>query len=310
MTRPYISVVTPVYKAELMVDGLVERIQKVLSVLTDDFEIILVEDGSADASWTAIEKVVRSMPKVKGVKLSRNFGQHNAITAGLDESKGDWVVVMDCDLQDRPEEIPKLLSEARKGFDIVYARRSDRNDSFLKKLSSVIFYKFFGWISGVPQDSSIANFGIYSRNAINAVNSLREPLRSFATMIKWVGFKSSCVSVEHAKREVGKSTYSFRKLLQLALDISIAFSDKPLKLTVKLGAIISLGSVIFGIITLIRYFSGLITEPGYTSLILSIWFLSGLIIFVLGVLGLYLGKVFEGVKRRPLYIVEKVIEGE
>jgi len=162
----------------------------------------------------------------------------------------------------------------------------------------------------VPQDSSIANFGIYSRNAINAVNSLREPLRSFATMIKWVGFKSSCVSVEHAKREVGKSTYSFRKLLQLALDISIAFSDKPLKLTVKLGAIISLGSVIFGIITLIRYFSGLITEPGYTSLILSIWFLSGLIIFVLGVLGLYLGKVFEGVKRRPLYIVEKVIEGE
>jgi len=133
MTRPYISVVTPVYKAELMVDGLVERIQKVLSVLTDDFEIILVEDGSADASWTAIEKVVRSMPKVKGVKLSRNFGQHNAITAGLDESKGDWVVVMDCDLQDRPEEIPKLLSEARKGFDIVYARRSDRNDSFLKK---------------------------------------------------------------------------------------------------------------------------------------------------------------------------------
>ena len=300
-----LSIVSPVYKAENIVDELVRRIHESVYVITSDYEIILVEDGSEDQSWNKIEGQCNKDEKVKGIKLSRNFGQHHAITAGLDHCKGDWIVVMDCDLQDRPEEIPKLYAEALKGFDIVYARRKQRHDSYFKKITSRIFYKLFAWLSGVPQDGTIANFGIYSSNAIQAVNDLREPLRSFATMIKWVGFKSTGIYVEHAERFAGKSTYNFRKLLRLALDISLSFSDKPLRMTVKLGAIISGSAFLFALYNLYKYFTGRITEPGFTSLILSLWFLSGLIIFILGIIGLYLGKVFEGIKDRPLYIIEK-----
>lgn len=300
-----LSIVSPVYKAERIVDELIRRIQESVSTITSDYEIILVEDGGSDGSWQKIEAHSKTDSHIKGIKLSRNFGQHNAITAGLDNCKGDWVVVMDCDLQDQPEEIPKLYNEALKGFDIVYAKRKMRHDSYFKKITSKIFYKLFAWLSGVPQDGTIANFGIYSSEAINAVNELREPLRSFATMIKWVGFKSTGIFVEHAERFEGKSTYNFKKLLHLALDISLSFSDKPLRMTVKLGAIISGGAFLFGIYSLYKYFIGQITEPGFTSLIVSLWFLSGLIIFILGVIGLYLGKVFEGIKDRPLYIIEK-----
>ena len=300
-----LSVISPVYKAEGIVDELIKRIHDSVSVITNDYEIILVEDGGGDGSWEKIEKNVDMDKRVKGIKLSRNFGQHHAITAGLDHCKGEWVVVMDCDLQDRPEEIPRLYEEAMKGYDIVYARRKQRHDSFFKKMYSKLFYKLFAWLSGVPQDGTIANFGMYSSGAIKAVNQLREPLRSFATMIKWVGFKISNIEVEHGQRFDGKSTYSFKKLFHLALDISLAFSDKPLRMTVKLGAIISASSFLFGIYMLYEYFVGRITQPGFTSLILSIWFLSGLIILILGVIGLYLGKVFEGIKNRPLYVIEK-----
>ena len=302
-----LSIVSPVYRAENIVDELVRRIKTSVETITQDYEIILVEDGSKDNSWLKIEENCSRESRVKGIKLSRNFGQHHAITAGLDQCKGEWVVVMDCDLQDQPEEIPKLYNEVMKGYDIVYAKREVRYDSFIKRFWSKLFYKLFTWLSGVPQDGSIANFGIYSSKAIDAINKMREPLRSFATMIKWVGFNTSAISVEHASRFSGKSSYNFKKLLQLALDISLSFSDKPLKLTVKLGAFISFTSFLFGIITLIRFFSGAITEPGYTSLFVSIWFLCGLIIFIMGIVGLYIGKVFEGVKNRPLYIIEKIV---
>lgn len=300
-----LSIVSPVYYAEKIIDELIKRICASVSLITNDYEIILVEDGSKDNSWNKIAQHCKKNEKVKGIKLSRNFGQHNAITAGLDHCRGDWIVVMDCDLQDQPEEIPNLYHEALKGFDIVYAKRKQRHDSYLKKIGSRIFYKGFAWLSGVPQDGTIANFGIYSSNAIAAVNDLREPLRSFATMIKWVGFKSTAIYVEHAERFEGNSTYNFHRLLNLALDISLSFSDKPLKMTVKLGALISIGAFFFGIYTLYKYFTGQITEPGFTSLILSVWFLAGLVIFILGVIGLYLGKVFDGIKKRPLYIIEK-----
>ena len=300
-----LSIVSPVYKAENIVDELVRRIHESVSGITSDYEIILVEDGGGDQSWEKIERHSSVDKRVKGIKLSRNFGQHSAITAGLDHCKGAWIVVMDCDLQDRPEEIPRLYTAALKGFDIVYAKREQRNDTVLKRLWSATFYKIFAWLSGVPQDGTIANFGIYSAKAIQAVNQLREPLRSFAIMIKWVGFKSTSISVIHSERFEGKSSYNFKKLLNLALDISLAFSDKPLRMTVKLGAIISFSSFVFGLLMLYKYFTGQITQPGYTSLIVSIWFLSGLMIFILGVIGLYLSKVFESVKSRPLYIISE-----
>ena len=303
----HISVVSPVYKAELIVDELIKRLTNELSKITDKYEIILVEDGGPDNSWGKIEAQCKQDKHITGIKLSRNFGQHRAITAGLDYCTGEWIIVMDCDLQDRPEEIPNLYKKAKEGYDAVFARRELRQDSAIKKMSSYVFARFFTWLSGSNFDNSIANFGIYNRKVIESVNKMREPMRSFTPMVFWVGFNNTTIDVVHASRFEGKTSYNFRKLLRLALDISIAFSDKPLLLTIKLGLTISAISFMLIIYYIYKYISGQILQPGYASLILSTWMVSGIIIFVLGIIGLYIGKIFDGIKQRPLYIVQNII---
>lgn len=300
----FLSVVSPVYRAEKIVDELVRRIIASVSPITPHFEIILVEDHGPDDSWGKIQEHCARDPRIKGIKLSRNFGQHHAITAGLDHCRGEWVVVMDCDLQDQPEEISNLLNKAKEGYDIVFARRFQRQDSFIKKTGSRLFYKVFSYLSGIEQDGTIANFGIYHSKAIKALCKMREPMRAFSVMIRWVGFKKTAINVEHAARFEGKTSYNWSKLIRLAMDIALAYSDKPLRLIVKAGFIISLLSLVFAIVSLIRYYLGIISIPGYASLIISIWFLSGLIILTLGITGLYISRIFDGVKDRPLYVVE------
>ena len=304
---PHISIVSPVYRAEKIIPELVRRIDDSISKITTNYEIILVEDCGPDNSWTAIEDIAKKNPRVKGFKLSRNFGQHYAITCGLDHAKGDWVVVMDCDLQDQPEEIEKLYNKAIQGYDIVLARREVRQDGFFKRLSSNLFYRVFSYLSDIKQDGTIASFGIYSCKAISSVNKMREPMRAFPPMIKWIGFSKASINISHSERYEGKSTYNFNKLINLALDIALAYSDKPLRIMIKLGFIISLISFITAVTIVVRYFLGLVLVSGYTSLMVSIWFLSGLIIFILGILGLYVSKIFDGVKNRPLYLIDKKI---
>jgi polyisoprenyl-phosphate glycosyltransferase len=306
----YLSVVSPVYQAEKIVPLLVSEIKTHIDGITRNYEVVLVDDGSSDNSWKMIEAECQKDKRIKGIKLSRNFGQHYAITAGLDHAVGEWVVVMDCDLQDKPIEIPILLTKAKKGYDIVLARRSVRNDTAFKKLYSKLFYKILGYLTGVKQDASIANFGIYSYKVVSAVKSMREPIRYFPTMVKWVGFKQTTIDVSHGEREIGKTTYSFRRMLRLAKDIILANSERPIYAIVVLGLIVSLISLIIGIVTLIGYFMGRIEVVGYTSLIISIWFIGGVIIMILGVIGLYLGKTFEAVKDRPIYIIENTVNGE
>lgn len=302
---PFISVVSPVYSAEKILPELVRRISESVSKITEDFEIILVEDHGPDNSWGVIQELALTCPQVKGFKLSRNFGQHYAITAGLDHAKGEWIVVMDCDLQDQPEEIANLFSKAKEGFDIVLARRFDRQDNFLKRLFSKVFYRTLGYLTGSEQDETIANFGIYHKNVIEAVISMRESIRYFPTMIKWVGFKATKLNVEHVQRFEGKTSYNFKKLFNLALDIILAYSDKPLRLLIKAGLFISLISLFVAVGYFIRWINGEVIVLGYASLIISLWLLSGFIIATLGVVGLYVGKTFEGVKNRPIYIIEK-----
>ncbi len=305
--QPYLSIVSPVFKAESILPELVKRIKNALNKYLGDkkYEIVLVEDGSPDNSWGVIEEICSQDNVVKGIKLSRNFGQHYAITCGLDAAKGDWVVVMDCDLQDQPEAIPELLKEAQKGFDIVFARRVNRQDNFLKKLTSKLFYTGFSYLSGIKQDGSISNFGVFSRKAVEAVNSMREPMRAFSPMMRWVGFSKSYVDVQHGERHSGKSAYNWSTLINLALDISLAYSDKPLKLTIQLGLVISFISAFVAIFLVTGYLLGYFTSITFTGIIVSIWFFSGLIIFTLGIIGLYLGKVFDTVKNRPLYFIDK-----
>ncbi|WP_262922149.1 glycosyltransferase family 2 protein [Aquimarina acroporae] len=302
-----ISIVSPVYMAENLVHELVNRLNSTLTSVCDNYEIILVEDGSPDRSWEAIDEICNNNKNVKGIKLSRNFGQHYAITAGLANARGNWIIVMDCDLQDRPEEIPKLYKKVLEGYEIVYAQREQRQDNIFKKLSSKIFYKTFGYLTNSKQDPSIANFGIYKKSVIHAILSMKDYVRFFPTMVQWVGFESTKINVEHSTRASGKSSYSWRKLIHLAIDNIISFSDKPLKLTIRLGLTIAAISFLSGLFYMYKYFNGEIKVLGFASIVISIWFLSGLIIFILGVIGMYLGKSFDQVKERPNYIISKKI---
>ncbi len=303
MPQSLISVVSPVYRAKSIVPELVRRIVVTLSEITEDFEIILVEDGCPEGSWESIAKECEKDNRVKGVKLSRNFGQHYAITAGLDAVSGEWIVVMDCDLQDQPEEIPQLYQKVSEGFDFIQARRVSRKDKWVKRMTSGLFHSVYKYFSGFKSDQSVANFGIYHQKVIQAVLEMREFSRSFPSLLQQVGFYRGFVDVDHAPRISGESSYSWSKLINLSLDVILSNSNKPLKLTVKLGFIISFFSFLLAIYNVIAQLSGLIKVPGYTSTIFSIWFVGGLILLVLGVLGLYIGKIFDQVKGRPLYLV-------
>lgn len=302
---PLFSIISPVYRAENLIDELVRRIKASLVPITENYEIILVDDRGPDNSWQRIEEQAARDPRVRGVRLSRNFGQHKAITAGLEYARGEWIVVMDCDLQDRPEEIPNLYEYAcHEGYDLVFARRVERQDSWLKRAGSRWFYRVLSYLTETEQDPTIANFGIYHRKVVVAVLAMRESIRYFPTMVRWVGFRAGKVAVAHAERPEGSSSYNLRRLLYLALDIILAYSDKPLRLTIKLGLSISAVAFMFVLFTLTRYVLGHDWQPGYASVIISIWFFAGLGLSVLGMVGLYIGKTFEQVKNRPIYVVD------
>jgi dolichol-phosphate mannosyltransferase len=310
-SRPLISVVSPVYLGERLVEPLVQRLREQIAPISEDFEIILVEDGSPDSSWTAIERVSGHEPRVRGIKLSRNFGQHRAITAGLDHTRGEWVVVMDCDLQDRPEEIPALYQRAQDGYDVVLARRALRQDNAFKRVSSAMFYRVLSYLTGVEQDPLVANFGMYSQRVIRVLTEdMRENIRFFPMMVRWLGFNVTSIEVTHGESARGQSSYTLGKLLDLAFNIMLTFSDKPLRLTVRLGLIITAAAFVYGLYAIYQMLNGKIEVMGWTSIIVSVWFLAGFIIFVLGVIGLYLGRTFEEVKGRPIYVVQQTTDAD
>jgi glycosyltransferase involved in cell wall biosynthesis len=304
------SVVSPVYNAAKILPELIDRIENSLKPLNLDYEIILVDDGCKEGSWGIIEQYCNNNIKIIGIKLSRNFGQHSAISAGIDKSKGEYIIVMDCDLQDSPEEIPNLYNKVLEGYDIVLARREKRKDSYLKKLSSKCFYKTLEYLSDIEQDQAVANFGIYNHKVINAIKLMKEPIRFFPSMVKWVGFSKTSIEVKHDNRYLGKTSYNYKKLFNLAIDIILAYSIKPIIIVIKLGFFISFLSFIAALIYFLRWFFGTITVVGYTSIIISVCFFSGLIIAILGVIGLYVAKTFESAKNRPIYIIEKQLSYE
>lgn len=302
-----LSIISPIYKGEKMLKELVSRIESAVETFTKDYEIILVNDSSPDNSWNKILEVCSKDSKVKGINLSRNFGQHYAITAGLSESKGEWIVVMDCDLQDRPEEIPNLYKKILDGYDSVFAQRVERRDKFTKRLSSTLFNAVFAFLTDQDQDKTVGNFGIYSRQVIDAVLSMGDSVRWFPIMVKWVGFKIGYLPVEHAERAEGKSSYSLRRLLSVASDNMIAFSNKPLRLMLQFGFCVVVLSILMALFYLIRYLSGGIAVDGFTTMVISMWLLGGIIIMLIGMTGIYIGKIFDKTKDRPLYIIRDKI---
>lgn len=298
-----LSIVSPIYKGEKMLDELVRRITVSVAPITDEYEIILVNDQSPDDSWNVIKRICKEDKHVKGVNLSRNFGQHYAITAGLSKSSGEWVVVMDCDLQDRPEEIPNLYHKAMEGFDSVFAQRVERQDTFMKRLSSTIFYKVFSFLTDSKQDKSVANFGIYHRKVVNAILAMGDSIRYFPIMVQWVGFRKYYLPVIHAEREIGKSSYNLFKLLKLASDNMIGFSDKPLRLMLRFGFYVVLLSLFFAFYTFVKWSLGLIEVGGFTTMTISIWLAVGILTMMMGITGIYIGKIYDRVKGRPIFII-------
>jgi glycosyltransferase involved in cell wall biosynthesis len=298
-----ISVVIPVYRAEDCLEELYRRLKAALESVSESFEIVLVEDRGGDRSWEIIQALSQRDPRVKGLQFSRNFGQHYAITAGMDHCDGDWVVVMDCDLQDRPEEIPRLYAKAQEGFDVVLARRGRRKDAATKLVASALFYRLFSYLSEIEYDGQVGNFRIMSRRVVEQYRAMRERLRFFGALVHQLGFPTSSIEVQHDPRFAGETTYNFRKLMKLASEAVIAYSDKPLRLAVKLGFAVSFFAFVAGIVVGVRaLFYGSIIS-GWASLIISIYFMGGIITALLGVIGIYLGKTFDETKKRPLYIV-------
>lgn len=306
--RPLISVVTPVFQAESCLEELCRRLVATLSALVTDFEIILVEDASSDHSWSVIERIVAAEPHCKGIQLARNFGQHYAITAGLEHAAGEWVVVMDCDLQDQPEEIVKLYHVARdRGYDVVFGRRLHRQDWWLKRMSSACFYAIYNYFTDSKFDHTVANFSISRRTVIEEFLHMREHNRSFPLFIRWLGYSIGYVEVAHAERFSGKTSYNLRKLLRLSAESIISQSNKPLHLSIALGLLLAAGAFLIAIYFIGKYFLLGIPVTGWTSMMVSIWFLGGVLMANLGILGLYLGRVFNEVKNRPLYVIRQRI---
>ena len=302
-----ISIVSPVYRAEKILPVLVSEIDKVMSKIGESYEIILVDDRSPDNSWEVMKNLASENQNLKIFRLSRNFGQHPTIMAGLSKAKGDWIVVMDCDMQDQPKEIEKLYEKAKEGYDIVLGKREVRNDNKRKKIGSKVFYRVFNYLTGMEVNSEVSNFGIYNKKVIESILQIPDYIKAFSLFVSWVGFNKVEIAVEHQRRFEGESSYNMKKLLQSAFNIIISFSDKPLKLFITVGAAVSTLSILVGFFFLVQYLSGRGVEPGFTSLIVSIWFLSGIIISCLGVVGLYVGRTFNQSKNRPVYIIDEEI---
>jgi glycosyltransferase involved in cell wall biosynthesis len=303
-----LSVVIPVYRTEFALQMLCERLTATLGDLDGGYEIIFVDDRSPDGSWRLITRLANDFPTVQAVRLSRNFGQHYAITAGLDLAGGEWVVVMDGDLQDRPEEIPRLLAKGEEGFDIVLAQRSERADAMGKRASSSIFYRLFSLLSGFTMDPSVGTFRIMRRPVVEALRSMRESRRLFGGFVQWVGFDTGYVEVQHDPRPEGTSSYGWGRLLKLALDGIVAFSNRPLYLSIAIGFFVSVVSAGYGISLVIGFLiNHKVGIPGWLSTMTVTSFIGGLILLNLGITGIYVGRIYDETKRRPLYVIDAIV---
>ena len=302
---PFITVVAPVLNEEKNIKELISRLENNLSLLRKEYEIIIIDDGSIDQTWNTLLSCVKENQYIKAIRLTRNFGQHYAIAAGLHHANGDWVVVMDGDLQDRPEIIPSLVAKALEGHDVVFVSRKNRPESHLYKILQKTFYLLLNILSGLKFDNTQANFSIINRKVVDSYKLFNENVRFYGSVIKWLGYKSVSIEADHGSRFAGKPSYSLKSRFKLASEIILTFSDRPLKFAIFLGlqmTLISAG-VVFWI--MYNYFQFGYSVLGWPSLIASIFLVGGILSSLIGVLGIYLGQVFRQVKMRPLYIIDK-----
>ena len=307
---PEISVVIPVYGCPAALPSLHERLVATLKSMGCTYEIILVDDACPQGSWAGIQDICELDKHVQGIRLSRNFGQIMAITAGLNASCGNWVVVMDCDLQDRPEAIASLYAKAQEGYDVVFARRRNRKDSASTTFFSRSFYKVYDYFTDGHYDPDICNFSISKRIVIDNYCRMPEQQRAYAMFIKWLGFNQTTIDVEGDERFEGDSSYTFGKKMRLANALITAQSNKPLYFAINLGFGITLLAFIYLLVLLINYLVRSDIQPGWTSVMGAVFFMGGIILAAIGITGAYIGNIFTEVKNRPLYVVAEHLNQE
>jgi len=299
-----ISVVAPVYGCQECLESLSDAVRVAFEGTGIDWELVLVDDRGPDDPWPLICELADRDRRIRGVRLSRNHGQHLAIWAGLREVQGEWVAVIDCDLQDDPAILPKLHERAvAEQVDALVVDRGTWSDLWIRRLASRCFYRLIKILGGVSI-SNIGNFGLYSRRMVDTLLLFGEQEVFLPIMVTLTGLRRQTYRLDRSERMAGNSSYGFLPLLKLATAIIIRFSDRPLKLSVIVGLSFSLISAAISLLLVIAWLSGAFTVPGWTSTILSVWFLSGLIMATLGIHGFYIGRVFSEVKRRPRIVVE------
>lgn len=306
-TRPLVSVVVPFFNEEKAVDRFLETIIAVLEDIDTKWEIICVDDGSSDHTLQHLLSAARANPAISVLALSRNFGKESALTAGIESSGGDVVVLIDADLQDPPMLIGDMLEKWREGYDVVYGIRQSRNeDSLTKRVTAGVFYRIFNSLTSVPVPVNSGDFRLMDRRVADRLRELPERTRFMKGLFAWLGYKSTAVYYDRPGREEGKTTWSYWKLWNFALDGLTSFSTVPLRVWTYVGLIVSLMSFGYASFLIFRTFIEGVDLPGYASLMVVILFLGGIQLISLGVLGEYLGRVFIEVKQRPIYLIDRV----
>jgi polyisoprenyl-phosphate glycosyltransferase len=301
---PQISVVIPVYQSSATLGELHRRLTATLAELVSSHEIVFVDDRSTDQSWPSLVRLAHRDSRVVACRLSRNFGQHLAITAGLRECSGQHVVVMDCDLQDPPEAIPSLWAAAQEGFPIVLAKRKANYHSRYRTLANKAYFRLLAWLTGQHIDGELGSFSMISRPVVDAFLRFREYERHYLFILYWLGFDSRTIEYERHTRGIGKSSYSFVRLLTHALQGLFFQTTVLLRLVMYGGFLVSLFGLLVATVIVLEHVRGSLL-PGWTSLIVLQLLMSGLTISAVGIVGLYVARIFEQIKQRPLYIIEE-----
>lgn len=307
---PELSIVIPAYNEQENIEPMYERLESALDGCVDGFEVVFVDDGSTDGTWDRIDGLASRNVNVRGLRFARNFGHQAALTAGVDAAAGRAVVIIDADLQDPPEVIPEMVERWREGAEVVYGQREEREgETWFKKTTAAAFYRVLQAITNVKIPVDTGDFRLMGPRAVAAFRALPERNRFIRGLVSWIGFEQTAVFYHRQARHAGQTKYPLRKMFRFALDGITSFSFLPLRIATVVGFGVSLFSFLYILIVIVLKSMG-INYPGYTSMMASILFLGGVQLIMIGILGEYLARIFDEVKRRPLYLIGEDTSGK
>ncbi|MDR2650502.1 MAG: glycosyltransferase family 2 protein [Clostridiales bacterium] len=309
--KPEFSVVIPAYNEQEVIEESYKRLSAVMTRINESYELIFIDDGSRDKTAQILARICEADKNVKLLRFSRNFGHMPAITAGMDYALGGAVLVIDADLQDPPELFPQMIEKWREGYDVVYGKRSERKgETVFKKLTAGLYYRFLRRMTDVDLPVDTGEFRLIDRKVCDVIKGIKEKNRYIRGLVSWVGFKQTAVDYVRAERFAGETKYPLTKMIKLAMNGITSFSYKPLKLAAHLGFGISALSFMYLLIVLYQRLFTSSTTVGWASMVAIVLFSQGIVLMVLGLMGEYIGRIFEEIKDRPIYIIDEIINGD